>query len=388
VARISSRLKLSYYPLAGGEAARIRNHLQFPNESASVLDPCAGTGAALRALTDAATVRRYGIELDAHRAEQACPLLDEVIQGSAFDTHAPVESFSLLYLNAPYDFEIGEGKNRRMERLFLEHVARWIRPSGVLVMVLPYDRVYDCRSVLTPQFKDKAIYRLTERESVAYKQVVVFGIRRTRQERERMSDHAVSQANEKLNDRTWRYDEIAPLPDAPDRYYFIPPSPPAKLEYRGLPLDPLEDLLANSPAWRQAKRITHAPKPQFAGRPLTSLHQGQVALLCTSGMMNGCFGEGKDRHVAYWESVKVVDRREEEEDGVTVIHERERFSQRLTLLYADGRIALLSEKPSKTRSRKEEPDAERASAHGQTDICAPEPGHDHEYHSNPELSCG
>ena len=86
--------------------------------------------------------------------------------------------------------------------------------------------------------------------------------------------------------------------------------------------------------------MTHAPKPEFAGRPLTSLHQGHVALLCTSGMMNGCFGEGKDRHVAYWESVKVVDRREEEEDGVTVIHERERFSQRLTLLYADGRIAL------------------------------------------------
>ena len=39
-----------------------------------------------------------------------------------------------------------------------------------------------------------------------------------------------------------------------------------------------------------------------------------------------------------------MDRREDEEDGSTVIHEKERFSQRLTLLYADGRIALLSEK--------------------------------------------
>jgi hypothetical protein len=151
----------------------------------------------------------------------------------------------------------------------------------------------------------------------------------------------------------------------PDRYYAIPPSPRAKLEYRGLSLDQLEDLLPNSPAWRQAKRITHAPKPEFAGRPLTSLHQGHVALLCTSGMMNGCFGEGKDRHVAYWESVKVVDRREEEEDGTTIIHERERFSQRLTLLYADGRIALLSEKPSEAPSRKEESDGECTPADGQ-----------------------
>jgi predicted RNA methylase len=386
--RTQAKLKLGYYPLAAPEARRIRNYLQFPVEAASVLDPCAGTGAALRTLSDGAAVTRYGVELDAHRAGESRQLLDEVIQGSAFDTHAPVESFSLVYLNPPYDFEIGEGKNQRMERLFLEHVARWVRLGGVLVMVIPYDRVYDCRSVLTPHFKDKAIYRLTEPEATAYKQVVVFGVRRTRQERERLNDHAVVQANWKLNEMTRRYEDIPRLPEVPDRSYVIPPSPPVKLDYRGLPLDQLEDLLIHSPAWRQAKRITHAPKPEFAGRPLTSLHQGHVALLCTSGMMNGCFGEAKDRHVAYWESVKVVDRREEEEDGTTVIHERERFSQRLTLLYADGRIALLSEKASDTPSRKEEPDAERAPAHGKADVCAPEPRFDHEHNSGTELSCG
>jgi len=153
-----------------------------------------------------------------------------------------------------------------MERIFLEHVGRWIQPGAVLVMVIPYDRVYDCRFVLTPQFKDKAIYRLTDSAAVAYKQVVLFGVRRTRQERERISDAAVSQANSKLYEVTLSYHDIPPLPQAPDRYYVVPPSSPAKLEYRGLPLDLLEDLLDNSPAWRQAKRITHAPKPEFSGR--------------------------------------------------------------------------------------------------------------------------
>ncbi len=387
--RTQAKLKLGYYPLALAEAGRIRNYLQFPNESASILDPCAGTGTALRALSEGTAVRRYGIELDAYRAEEARKILDEVIHGSAFDTHAPVDSFSLVYLNPPYDFEMGEGKNQRIERLFLEHVARWIRPGGVLVMVVPYDRVCDCRTVLTPQFKDKTIYRLTEPEAVAYKQAVVFGVRRTRQERERMNDHAVSQANWKLNNLTRTYDAIPPLPEVPDRYYVIPSSSAARLEYRGLPLDELEDLLTSSPAWRQAKRVTHAPKPEFAGRPLTSLHQGHVALLCTSGMMNGCFGEGKDRHVAYWESVKVVDRREEEEDGATVIHERERFSQRLTLLYTDGRIALLSEKAREAPpARKEDRDAECASADGQVDVCASGSGYDYQHHTRPQLSVG
>lgn len=369
--RSAAKLKLGYYPLASAEAERIRRFLQFPSQ-ASVLDPCAGTGAALRTITQDAPVLRHGIELDSHRAGEAKRILDHVTQGSVFEAHAPVESFSLLYLNPPFDFEIGEGRNQRMERVFLEHVYRWLRPTGALVLIAPFDRVSECQGVLTLQFRDKAIYRLTEPEGVKYKQVVVFGIRRTRQERERMSDHAVQQGNRRLHDLTRRYDEIPPLPDSPDRLYAIPSSLPAKLEYRGLPLDLIEDLLEKSPAWLQAQRITHAPKTEFSGRPLTPLHRGHVGILCTSGLLNGQFGEGKDTHVAYWESVKVVDRTEEEDDsGATVIREKERFSQRLTLLYADGRIALLSE-----RAGKETANGERAPADGQADVREADPRHD------------
>ena len=215
--RSQARLKLGYYPLPGGEAQRIRRFLRFSAEPGQTLDPCCGTGGALKALTAGASARTHGIELDAYRAAEAREVLDEAIQGSAFDTHAPVESFSLLYLNPPYDFEVGEGKNKRMERLFLEHVARWLKPGGVLVFVLPYDRVCDCRGTLTTQFRDKAIYRLTAPESVTYKQVVLFGVRRSRQERERMPDRAVNEGNWKLQQLTRSYDAIQPLPDEPDQ---------------------------------------------------------------------------------------------------------------------------------------------------------------------------
>jgi hypothetical protein len=53
---------------------------------------------------------RYGIELDAYRAEQARQTTPQVIQGDACSVHCPVESFSLLYLNPPYDFESGDGQ--------------------------------------------------------------------------------------------------------------------------------------------------------------------------------------------------------------------------------------------------------------------------------------
>lgn len=350
--RTAAVLKLGYYPLARPEGARIRRFLRFPDAAASVLDPCAGTGAALATVTEGATVRRYGIELDSFRAAEARGVLDEVIQGDAMNARAPVESFSLLYLNPPYQHEIGEGRNQRFERIFIDEFARWLKPGGVLAFVLPFDRVADCQQPLTLQFRDKAIYRLTEPESKTYKQVAVFGIRRTRSERERMSDAAVSQGHRMLTDLTRHYEQIPALPDEPDRCYAVPSSQPAQIEYRGLPLDLIEDLLEQSPAWRQAKRITHAPKTEFVGRPLTPLHPGHLSLLTVSGCLNGCLGEGDERHLSYWESVKVADRTEEDgENGETVVRERQRFSQRLTLLFATGEYLLLAEKPRACNER-------------------------------------
>ena len=206
--RPQARLKLGYYPLPIPEAQRIAACLQFSSPSITAIDPCAGTGEALATIAPGKSVRRYAIELDGYRAGEAGGTADEVIHGSAFDCHAPVESFSLLYLNPPYDFEVGEGRNQRMEAVFLEHCFRWLKLGGVLVLVIPFNRVYGCWRVLTPHFRDKAIFRLAAPESVLYKQVVLFGIRRTRQERDRLTDYSIEKANLKLSELTRYYDAI------------------------------------------------------------------------------------------------------------------------------------------------------------------------------------
>ena len=49
--------------------------------------------------------------------------------------------------------------------------------------------------------------------------------------------------------------------------------------------------------------------------------------------------------MARWESIKVTDRFEEtDENEVTTILERERFTQSLTLVYADGTTSILDER--------------------------------------------
>jgi hypothetical protein len=105
------RKKLGFLPLPVMEASRIRRFLCFPASASAALDPCVGDGGAFAEITSSPQVIRYGIELDAYRADQARAVVHEVIQGSAFDIHCLVESLSCLYLNPPYDFECGERRN-------------------------------------------------------------------------------------------------------------------------------------------------------------------------------------------------------------------------------------------------------------------------------------
>ena len=80
------------------------------------------------------------------------------------------------------------------------------------------------------------------------------------------------------------------------------------------------------------------------GRPITPLHAGHVGLLCTAGLLNGVFGSGTDRHIARWRTVKYVTTYTEKEEGYTVIHKQERFSNEVALVYENGRTLVLTDK--------------------------------------------
>src|SRR5258708_14837327 len=310
--RLAGRQRLGFYPLPIAEARRIRTFLQFPEQVCSALDPCMGEGVAFAELTRDAKTRRYGIELDAQRAGLARSSADEVIHGNCFDVQCPVESFSLIYLNPPYDFEIGEDKSQRMERLFLDHVYRWLKRGGVLILVIPRDYIRDCGQILAYQFRDVRVYRLTEPDSVKYKQIAVMGVRLTRSESDRLQHSEITPARMCYQSLARDPEKLSPLPSEPDHQYIVLPSEPVQLVYRGLPLDQIEDFLPRSSAYRQASAVLFAQQAEVSGRPLTPLHGGHVGLLCTAGMLNGIFGDGETRHIAPCQSIKLVDKTQKE----------------------------------------------------------------------------
>ena len=344
--RAHGQTKLGFYPLPPAEAKRLKSWLNFQEEF-SGLDPCVGDGVAFAQLLRNAPARRYGIEIDAYRAEQARTLEIETLQANTMDVRCLAESLSLLYLNPPYDWEAGSTNNQRLEGVFLEHTYRWLRPGGVLLFVIPLPRLGKCARLLSEEFQDLRLFRLTEPECFQFKQIVVLGTRRKRHVR--LTDSALMEKVRWLERLTLKPD-LEPLAESAECRYIVPGSEPLVMTHVGIPLDEVEDLLLDSAAYRQTSRILLPKQRDVRGRPLTPLHGGHVGLLCTAGMLNGVFGEGEERHIAHWRSVKFTDHwEEEEEDGTRILHDRERFSHELTLVFANGKTQVL------THEKKESP---------------------------------
>lgn len=348
--RNSGRLKLGYYPLPEVEGVRLRNLLEYPSEGANVLDPCVGTGAALNLITASATVSRYGVELDAERARAASAAGIATIHGNLFGATTAAENLSLLYLNPPYDSEIGSHDNRRMEYLFLHHTYRWLTFGGVLILVVQHAQLEPCIPLLSAQFGQFQVLRLTHPESVRFDQVALLAVRkRIPAEAQEINRKALVESI---------YKSTLPALTGNESRYAVPVTPQAQLSYRGLPLDEIEDAVLHSTAWRKVAACLLPQEEVPIERPITPLHAGHVGLLCTAGMLNGVAGRGPDRHIARWQTRKYITTFTEVDEKYTEIHRQERFSNEVALIYEDGRTLVLTEK------RKGEDDGERPSATG------------------------
>ena len=59
------------------------------------------------------------------------------------------------------------------EAVFLEHTYRWLVMEGVLILVIPFERLHDCAGILASHFTQLAVLRMTDEESVKYRQIAV-----------------------------------------------------------------------------------------------------------------------------------------------------------------------------------------------------------------------
>lgn len=333
-----------YYPTPISVVKLIKSYMVFPEEPFCVIDPCCGEGAAIAEFVQHTGGLSYGVELDEARADEAKKALYKVAKGAIETSRITNEGFSVNFLNPPYDDEAGTEffKQQRKEKLFLKKTYEYLKKSGVLVYIIPQNRLTeDIVKILVYRFRKLQVFKFPHGEYEAFSQIVVFGIRKDvpsvdKEEAQRLSTY-------------WDHTEEPPeLTETLMPQYVVSPSNPVPL-FRSSIIDPLELIkdVRKSTLWGRVAEIGVRREAAATGaRPPIPLHKGHMGLALVSGALDGCVGKGDHRHLVKGRVVKEVYTITEEEitpsgNYVEKTVEKDRYKVTVQLLTKDGDVLSL-----------------------------------------------
>jgi hypothetical protein len=331
-------MKMGYYPTPSGVVEQIRKCLSFPPAPFTALDPCCGEGIALEQLVGSSQAITYGVELDEYRADTAQCRIQNILKCGIEETRIAHQSCSLLFLNPPYDEAIREEdadtKTERQEKAFLRMTAPYLSTGGKLVYIIPQTRLNrGIARLLASRFDRIQVFRFPDPEYDDFKQVVVFGMRKSGNS----LDDGLALKLQNVPSR-----KLEPLPETDKAQYSVPPAGPLKL-FRSTVIDPeeLAKQMAQSPLWRRFHAMTTQSELKLP-RPPLPLHSGHLGLLLAAGKLDGVVGEGADCHVVKGKVTKVVSKVEEYKGDVLEQRELDRYVVSIKILNRDGEIRELT----------------------------------------------
>jgi 16S rRNA G966 N2-methylase RsmD len=299
--RLAAQMQGGFYPAHPSAVKHAASFLRAPHqESFTVLDPCAGEGAALKQLGESLACpqeRLYAIELDDRRAETLHATLPDahlLAPASFFGCRASCNSFSFVWLNPPFDDSYS---GTRVEDQFLRTATEWLMPGGVLALVCPenvVDEDSDARQHFATYYEHCQIVPFPQAHR-PFHEVIAFGQKRLR----------FLAAVDDESSVTW--DAVQAEPGFG---YCIPPGPGPRLFQKVEPTDAeLQRMLAQSPLHERLTTPGTSPLPS----PPLALGIGHVALLLASGHLDGVVRpEGSPPHV-----VRGISRKREYVAGAT-----------------------------------------------------------------------
>ncbi len=336
--RIHGRIKMGHYPTPASVVELIRNYLSFPSSSFCALDPCCGEGNALAGLVAGTSAITYGVELDHQRAEESKIRLHHVLRCGIEETRIQHHSCSLLLLNPPYDEltleEEANAKTERQERAFLRMTTPYLVPGGVLVYIIPQNRLDKAIArMLVSRFERIHVLRFPDPEYGDFRQIVVLGIRK--------SDNTLDE-QEALRLQNAPKLDLTPLTESPEFHHTIPASGPLSV-FRSMRIDP-EDLkrhMVQSPLWKRFAALTMRSEPRIP-RPPLPLHSGHLGLLLAAGKLDGIVGSGEDLHLVKGSVRKITTVLQEFKGEVLEQRELDRYVVSIKILSRDGLIRELT----------------------------------------------
>lgn len=144
----------------------------------TVLDPCAGTGDAVRALYGSFGVGGYSklltCELEDTRAKELrYQCYGNSFHGDAFNLRWDMggkRGVQILFLNPPYDYD---PQFKRLEEKFLHRFKDAIGPGGVLLFVVPHYALAASAATIAEHFDSVECFRFPDGDFEVFKQVVL-----------------------------------------------------------------------------------------------------------------------------------------------------------------------------------------------------------------------
>ena len=299
--RLAAQAKGGFYPTPPRVVDLIAELVRAPigyghrsRDPLRVLDPCCGAGEAVAQLADRLGQRgglpeTFGVELHRDRAEAAEGRLDHALSADLFQTSIANGAFGLLLLNPPYDWDADDTK--RVEHRFLTHCTRYLAENGLLVFIVPRQRLEVSARYLAAHYGRLRCRAFPHPEREAFDQVVLMGYRKA----EPTPDaHAEQQV------RAWATGEPEEL--APDRYpvFDAPTTPAGDLLFATRTVDPLAAAAEarRSGLWTSAE-VTDAlwPAGDSRARPLMPLRRGHMAMLVAAGFLDNLCLEADGRRI-------------------------------------------------------------------------------------------
>lgn len=282
IGRLMNNVRMGYYPTDPDHVMLITQGIAFPSGiTTNLLDPCCGTGVALRRMATGNNCFCYGVELDRSRAERAQAQLHRVGFGSFFGAHISFGAFHVVFLNPPYLSVLSEsgGRSRDEKRFLLESIPL-LTLGGLMVYIVPYYRLTEdiCR-VFCDNFENVSIHRFMDGEFKKFKQVAVLGLRRQRTNSETEAARLCEIASHPAR---------LPTLDTLEAGRYALPASALKVEnFRGAEFN--EDELARQLKASSSfeRMLARSKLDSEIKRPPLPLSISQVGLIGGSGLING-----------------------------------------------------------------------------------------------------
>ena len=299
--RLAALAKGGYYPTPERVVDLIADLIHTPTghyyrdrETLRILDPCCGAGDALQRLAErldrpnAIPIETYGVELHRDRAEEAEKRLNRTLASDMFATSIANGAFGLALVNPPYDWD---SEDKRVEHAFLTHCTRYLAESGLLVFIVPRQRLSYSARYLSTHYGRMRCWSFPVPERELFDQVVLMGYRK--------ADPVPDAAAESMV-MEWALGEPEPLRSYPYPEYTPATSPSGDILFTTRTVDPVAAAAEarRSGLWASTE-ITDSlwPARDNRTRPLMPLRRGHMAMLVAAGFLDNLVLESEGRRI-------------------------------------------------------------------------------------------